>query len=111
MVEQLVEIAVLKETGLKRELVSLILDVMNLRCLQYTQVDNVKIYVHCRMFRIHVFWVNFFSVVRLVSIMHCSIICRRLLRNCFGRKGLIFNTVFNAEAKKNSFWCPLKRPY
>ena len=55
MVEQLVEIAVLKETGLKIELVSLILEMMNMRCLQYIQRDNVKVYVHCRMFRIHMF--------------------------------------------------------
>ena len=55
MVEQFVEIAVLKETGLKIELVSLILEMMNMRCLQYIQIDNVKVYVHCRMFRIHMF--------------------------------------------------------
>lgn len=55
MVEQSVEIAVLKETGLKRELVGLILEMMNMRCLLYIQIDNVKVYVHCRMFRIHMF--------------------------------------------------------
>lgn len=57
VVERLVEIAMQKETqGLKRELVSLILDMMNLRCLQYIQVGNMKVInVHCRKFRIHVF--------------------------------------------------------
>lgn len=62
VVEQSVEIAMLKETGLKRELVSLILEMMNMRCLLYIQIDNVKVYVHCRMFRIHMFsgWIFFF---------------------------------------------------
>lgn len=52
---QFAEIGMQKETqGLKREMASLILDMMNLRCFKYIQVGGMKV-INCRKFRIHVF--------------------------------------------------------